>query len=291
MKAYCALKGHPIGHQLIGARVTHVALVGGPDSGKSTLLVAMLKLLLHDATFRSRNFSLEDKVQREMIAAQIKDFDAGICPPKTAKQRHRATTVVFKDGPKGSRSLYFFDTSGEMFTDTKLKAQHNYFDSSDFIVFALDPLSLRGFLDHAKTVLSSDALRHASPSRENPEAVAASLVALMDASGARRSNGRFDAPLALVLTKSDLIRSPRPLYSYSAEKSAEKVSEWIKKFGGGALLRLLEANFNDIRLREVSTLTATDLYRQLPLIHLTREIVDHKQHNARRSRIRWFRSA
>lgn len=288
MQAYCALKEHPIGEELIGTRVTHVALVGGPDSGKSTLLVGILRLLLKDTSFRGRNFALEDKVQEKMIDGQINDLDAGICPPKTTKQRHRATTVVFKDGPKDRRSLYFFDTSGEMFSDTKLKAQHIYFDSSDFILFALDPLSLRGFLDHAQTVLGSDRLREASPSRENPEAVASSLITLMDASGAKRSNGRFDAPLALVLTKSDIIQTERSVYSYSPEQSAEKIAEWIKKFGGAALLRLLEANFNDIRLRQVSPLNAPDFYIQLPIKNLTWEIVEHKQLNARSSRLPWF---
>lgn len=250
MNAFCTLNEHPIGGALIGTRVTHVAMVGGPDSGKSTLLVGILRHLVRDSRYRAQNFRLEDPIQQRTIEGWIRDLDSGVCPPKTAAERHRATTVLFEDGPSERHSLYLFDTSGEMFSNTKLMAAHTYFDSSDFILFALDPLSLKGYLNHARASLDSIVLRDASPSRERPVAVASGLISLMAANGAKRINGRFAAPLALVLTKSDLIQPESDL------ASEVKIAAWINRFGGGDLIRLLEANFKDINLRHVSGLTA-----------------------------------
>lgn len=275
MNAFCTLNEHPIGSSLVGTRVTHVALVGGPDSGKSTLMVGMLRNVIHDIRYRSHSFRLEDPIQQRTIEQWIRDLDKGAYPPKTAAERHRATTVLFDNGPKDRHALYLFDTSGEMFSNSKLMAAHTYFDSSDLILFALDPLSLPGFFEHAKAVLPNSALRDASPSRERPVAVASSLISLMDSNGAKRSNGRFEAPLVLVLTKSDLIQAESEL------ASEEKIETWINSFGGGELLRLIEANFKDVRLRHVSGQRSSKPGKGGELVRITDEIVAHAQGKSR----------
>jgi|GEM_PF-2651752 len=275
MKAFCSLNEHPIGSALIGTRVTHIAMVGGPDSGKSTLLVGIMRHLIRDSSYASHSFRIEDPIQQRTIDGWIRDLDSGVCPPKTSAERHRATTVLFEDGPSERHSLYLFDTSGEMFSNTKLMAAHTYFDNSDFILFALDPLSLMGFFDYAKATLDSIALRDASPSRERPVAVASSLISLMDANGAKRVNGRFIAPLALVLTKSDLIEPGGDL------ASEDGIAAWIGRFGGGDLMRLLEANFKDLRLRHVSSLNAAKPGKGHGLDMLVGEIVAQAQAKTR----------
>lgn len=285
MKAFCTLNEHPIGSALIGTRVTHIAMVGGPDSGKSTLLVGILRHLIRDSRYRTQSFRLEDPIQQRMIEGWIHDLDRGVCPPKTAAERHRATTILFDDGPTKRNSLYLFDTAGEMFFKTELMATHTYFDSSDFILFALDPLSLKGFFDHVKTALGSNAIRDATPSSERPIAVASSLISLMDSNGARRINGQFEAPLVLVLTKSDLIQPDSDL------ASEEKIAAWIKRFGGGDLILLLEANFKDIRLRHVSSLTASKPGKGGELARLAGEIVAHAQAKSHTRLITLRRSA
>ncbi len=271
MKAFCTLNEHPIGSALIGTRVTHVAMVGGPDSGKSTLMVGMLSCVIHDMRYRSQGFRLEDPIQQRTIEQWIRDLDRGTYPPKTAAERHRATTVLFDNAPKDRHALYLFDTSGEMFSNSKLMAAHTYFDSSDLILFALDPLSLPSFFELAKTALLSSAIRDASPSRERPVAVASSLVSLMDSNGAKRSNGRFEAPLILVLTKCDLIPEESEL------TSEVDIEAWINSYGGGELLRLIEANFKTVRFRKVSSLKTSKPGRSEELVRITDEVVAHAQ--------------
>lgn len=209
MKAFCTHQDeHPISGALIGTNVTNIAMVGGPDSGKSTLLVGVLRHLFRHKGHFSKKFRLEDEIQQRTIDGWIKDLEGNVCPPKTTAERHRATTVLFEGDAAERHSLYFFDTSGEMFSSAKLMATHSYFKRPDLILFALDPLSLEGFLAQVRSSLDSTKIRDASPSRERPLAVASSLISLMDANGAKRVNGRFEAPLELILTKSDLIQSP-----------------------------------------------------------------------------------
>ena len=286
MKAFCTHQDeHAISGALIGTNVTNIAMVGGPDSGKSTLLVGVLRHLFRHKGHFSKKFRLDDEIQQRIIDGWIKDLEGNVCPPKTTAERHRATTVLFEGGAAERNSLYFFDTSGEMFSSTKLMATHTYFKRPDLILFALDPLSLEGFLAQVRSSLDSTKIRDASPSRERPLAVASSLISLMDANGAKRVNGQFEAPLELILTKSDLIQSQSDL------NTSEKLAAWITRYGGGELLRLLEVDFNEIRFSHVSGLTSTMPGKGGELARLADGIVAHAENKSKGQRMSLRRRA
>lgn len=269
MNAFCTRHEHPINSDLIGARATHVALVGGPDSGKTTVLVGLLRAFLRDPAHKAAGFRLEDPIQRRRVEEWIRDLDAGTPPPKTTKQRHRAATVLY-DGSDGERrSLYLFDPSGEMFSDKKLMASHDYFESSDIIMFMLDPLSMKHFRESAITHLGAAAVNAATPCETLPIAVASSLISLMDANGARRQQGRFVVPVLLVVTKSDILEIGRGF------GSAQAIRNWIGRNGGEETLRLLDANFSDIRISHVSHKREAAGMRQTGLDELTSRILGH----------------
>lgn len=247
MKAYCEPNGHPINEELIGTEVTHVALVGGPDSGKTTLLVGILRRLLSHKGYQRMRFRLEDRVQDLAVRSWIMNLERGHLPPKTAARSHRATTVLFEDLKGTKRSLYFFDPSGEMFSNSKLKTSHSYFDRSDYVIFALDPLSLPNFQAKAVAKLDRASVLKNSPCEERPIATASSLVSLMDNNGAKRRDGRFSSPLNLVLTKSDVLDISKDLTTDS------QIRKWIGSNGSGDVVRLIEANFQQVKMTHVNS--------------------------------------
>ncbi len=274
MAAYCVLNGHAINRDLIGAAAVHIALAGGPDSGKSTVLVGLLRHLFRNPDFRSLKIRLEDPIQRRRIEGWISDLDRGICPPKTATERQRATTLLYNEPNGTRRALYIFDTSGEMFSSSRLAASHTYFDSSDYIVFTLDPLSLGAFRVEAEKTLSEDTLGNASPSETRPLAVASGLLELLQSHGAKRRRGRFTTPLAVVLTKSDLVLDRHAI------GSPAQIRIFIDRYGGGELLRLLEANFDDIRMMHASGVEAGREGADDRFGWLANDIMDHAQATA-----------
>lgn len=239
MNAYCTLHEHPINEGLVGTKTSHIALVGAPDSGKTTLMTGLLGVFLADGgSFGRIKFTLEDEVQRSEVMHWIKQLNSGRHPPKTDTQRQRATTLIFRGRDDERRSIYIFDAAGEVFSGTGLKASHNYFNTQDTIIFVVDPLSNPMFRKRAEAEIGRSAVMLAQPSTSSAHDVLSGLIELLERMDAPVTRGLFTAKMRVIISKSDLCNLQE---TFSVGGNA--VENWLQEYGEEAFLRLMRGKF------------------------------------------------
>uniref|UniRef100_UPI000D369300 TRAFAC clade GTPase domain-containing protein n=1 Tax=unclassified Variovorax TaxID=663243 RepID=UPI000D369300 len=243
-RAYCTHCEHPIGRALVEARNVHIAVVGGADSGKTTLLVGIARWLRRTPADAGIRVDLEDAAQRAQMTAWIASLESGHAPPKTGTVRHRALTFMVEAPGQRLRSLYFFDTSGEMFRSRALKERHGYFALAHAILFTLDPFGITSYAAGLKDTPQWPAVSEASPSAAPAWEIASSMINLLDDGQARRSEGRFEVPLTVVVTKTDLLGLHREIGADGAT-----IRGWLQAHGAEDVVRVLDANFSTVDYR------------------------------------------
>ncbi|SFQ32884.1 hypothetical protein SAMN05216567_11422 [Variovorax sp. OK605] len=243
-RAYCTHCEHPIGRSLVEASNVHVAVVGGPDSGKTTLLVGIARWLRRTPADAGIHVDLEEPAQRAQMTAWIESLERGRAPPKTGTVRHRALTFLVEAPRQRLRSLYFFDTSGEMFRNRALKERHSYFSMADVILFTLDPFGITTYTAGLKDTPQWQSISDASPSAMPAWEIASSMINLLDDGQAKRSEGRFDVPLMVIVTKTDLLDLRREIGPDGAA-----IRQWLQTHGAEDVVSVLDANFRTIDYR------------------------------------------
>ncbi|USI89654.1 hypothetical protein [Rhodococcus pyridinivorans] len=177
----------------------------------------------------------------------------------------------------------FYDTAGEdLATEDRALGQH-YLGATDGVILLLDPFGFSGNRDKAIA-------RGVDPSslETSPETVLRAITTVLQTAERTKKNKRIKQPVAVVVSKIDAffddipsdhpVRKPAQRLPYFDDAESrnihDHVAAMIDEWGGGQLLRLLEANYDNYRLFGASALGAEPEYRQLKVNN--RGILPHR---------------
>ena len=174
----------------------HIPIVGGPDAGKTHLLITALHGLIdiHAAANRLQ-ITIPDETQRATFEQACQQLDAG--QPLAKMRSTRAFNVqVQRPARLEPNLLYFYDVPGEVYASQDDAARQSYFRYVHGIVLVVDPFALQ--------MLRA---RLPDPPDAPPEPLDHVFERMLDVLETRlgRRNGRFALPLAVVVTKTDML--------------------------------------------------------------------------------------
>ncbi|MFD8994565.1 hypothetical protein [Streptomyces abikoensis] len=267
-----------------------IALVGAKATGKSTYITVLVNELRHrvggayraslaamgaDTQRRDRDMAAE-LYERLHLPGATRPAALGFNDPLlyrlSVPSRGRFGVGGKYTGNKhtGSRhtALVFFDAAGEDLSNAAAMDRYTaYLAAADGIILLVDPLQLPSVRDE---LAGGDG--PPLPAVETPpQQIAADIAAQLRGHGRAGSRGRLSTPVAVALTKTDMLRpllSPHsPLHTNAshhggafddADRTAvhEEVRSLLESWDGGALHRQLESDFSDVGLFGLSALGA-----------------------------------
>lgn len=247
--------GRPLSHATGTARNLHFPVVGGPTTGKSSLLCAVLNELAEQAAAGRIKLAFPEKKDERLFAASREAFASGQVVAKTAEYSPSAFLAQLSDSQGRQALVHTYDAAGELYQGNDELHRQEYYSYLHGIMLVIDPYSLPQARDEAGAApgAAPAAMR---PSSESPEAVYERMVeALRGFSG---QSGRLSHPLAIVLTKADVLAERAKLLASGGaaeeESAAEAVVSWLKQHGAGNLVRMISKDFAEVRYFACSAL-------------------------------------
>lgn len=147
LPAYCP---HPnCGIRLSGQDATPVsiAILGGPSSGKTQLMIDMAAVLLYRVLPDLKLSYTIPADHRPEIDRLLRMFKDGVTPQITRDAMIEAVCVEVKASSwRYPQRLYFYDPPGESFSAVNKVSQHKYYANMLGAVFVLDPSTLEEVL-------------------------------------------------------------------------------------------------------------------------------------------------
>lgn len=236
------------------ARNLHFPIVGGPTTGKSSLLTAIMAELSEAARSGRVQLAFPEKKDERLFAASREAFASGQLVAKTAEYSPTAFLAAITDG-RGKRALvYSYDAAGELYQGMDELHGQQYYAYLHGILLVVDPYSLPQARDEA----SGDRAAAARPSAEQPEAVYERMVDTLR--GFSGQTGHLPHPLAVVLTKVDVLGGPAKLQAEGGGQkggeaaTSESVKTWLERHGAGNLVRTIHKDFADVKYFACSAL-------------------------------------
>ncbi|SMD27611.1 TRAFAC clade GTPase domain-containing protein [Kibdelosporangium aridum] len=222
-----------------------VALVGRPRSGKTHLVVAMIRELLHSAAAGSAGLRAQplDFYQHVTFKRNYLDpFENGRRLPGTRNEAGTYLASLVVECGKVKRALVFFDVAGEDFRNSENTRLTRFLVNAGALLFVEDAPHV--FRNSAEERDIRD-----DPSLSGP--LGASNEFVWEAVGRLPSGGRH-LPAAIALTKSDRLRYVRP------------VDRWIRHDPGGQVSaeQLLAESRDVYALLSAGSSSMTRLYNE-----------------------------
>jgi len=182
----------------IGKNLTaFVGLVGGPESGKSHLILTLAKRMENKVSMGKVMDSTRDKV-REWTE---RVYDKRLALVRT--QRGSEVPWIYDVGiDNKSITLAFYDQAGESFTRSEYTEKDaSYVAKSAGLLFLVDPLQCPMVVN----VLNQKGVAFASPTASYVGVLDA-VVEALNKMGAPTTGKKLKRPLGVVVTKADLLR-------------------------------------------------------------------------------------
>ncbi|MFE1310807.1 hypothetical protein [Streptomyces sp. NPDC058755] len=259
-----------------------IALVGAKASGKSTYVSVLVNELnqrvgqAYHASLAAMGQSTQtrDKEMAEDLYERLRLPDAtrpaalGFNDPLLYRLSLPRKGLL---GGAGTRhtTLVFFDAAGEDLAGAEAMDRYTrYLGAADGIVLLVDPLQLGSVRDRLAV--------HEGPPlpvvETSPQQIAADLAAQLRAHGKGRTRGRVSTPIAVAVTKTDMLRplldphspllrnAPHSAGTYDGEDRLavhEELRSLLTDWDSGALLRQLELDFAELSLFGLSALGAS----------------------------------
>lgn len=214
--------------------IVHIALIGPPASGKTTLLVAALAGL-RDLAFQGDlevTFpfgSDEDWYQR---SERVLAGGGWLESTPTPNPRALVVLVGIPHGPR--RVVFFFDPDGALYTDREtLRTTHRYLERTRNALLVIDPSAQPALLTRLNGAQREEAVEAAHPAAEPTYDTMRRLIRVLrsDRSLPRRG-GRIALRLAMVVSKSDWLRGLPPdlrLPRLAAAEHDAPVRDWLAR--------------------------------------------------------------
>ncbi|WP_326595250.1 TRAFAC clade GTPase domain-containing protein [Streptomyces sp. NBC_01803] len=254
-----------------------IALVGAKASGKSTYISVLVNELrnrvgraygaslaaMGSETQRRDREMAEDLYDRLRLPAATRPAALGFNDPllyRLSLPRRRR----LGDGSRHT-ALVFFDAAGEdLGSAAAMDRYTHYLGAADGIILLVDPLQLGSVRDQLPPG------EGAVPMVETPpQQIAADLAAQLRAHGRGGSRGRVTTPIAVAVTKTDMLRpmigSHSPLLRNASHQDGtldeddrltvhEEMRSLMESWDSGALCRQLEREFASLSLFGLSAL-------------------------------------
>lgn len=119
----------------------HIALVGGRNTGKTTLLIQMVNRLM-----AYPGAKIPEKGQQTDFKNLSFHLRNGEMVPQTQKnQNYRAFQIVIPNGTYPAH-IHLHDIAGEYFKSLKDVSSHQFFQGLDAVVFLVDPYSIPNYV-------------------------------------------------------------------------------------------------------------------------------------------------
>ncbi|MET9294196.1 hypothetical protein [Streptomyces sp. NPDC003077] len=262
-----------------GSRI--IALIGPKTAGKSTYVTVLAHELRHRVgrAFGASLSAMGGATQSRYRLMEDALYDRLLLPGPTQPAAMRFNDPLLfrlslpRRGPawfrRGSRhtALVFFDAAGEDLANQEAMDRFTaYLAAADGVILLVDPLQLRAVRDQ---LADDDGLL--PPIETAPEQIAADLAAQLRGHRRQGSKGKVSTPVAVALSKSDVLRrllpdgSPltRPAAHTGgavdgADRAAvhEEVRALLDEWDGGVLYRQLDRDFGRFSLFGLSALGA-----------------------------------
>lgn len=246
-----------IGRALVTSNPVPIAIVGGPSSGKSILMLAAANWWLNTLPqISNTSIHFEDKNQQKEIKRLLINLKQGIPPPATNAERHRAYTFVVSVPNERQETIYLYDPAGETFQNRQLIEAHRFLPSSRAIILTLDPFGIRSIVKELhKSGKWKQMQQEVGPSQLAVDDVLASLINALDRTGARRdTGGQFTMPLVVLVTKTDAMSIALDIKlatsrwaNLGTDIAREKgIRYWLSSVGAEPTIRLIDSNFSQV---------------------------------------------
>lgn len=258
-----------------------IALVGAKASGKSTYVSVLVNELnqrvgqAYHASLAAMGQSTQtrDKEMAEDLYERLRLPDAtrpaalGFNDPLLYRLSLPRKGLL---GGAGTRhtTLVFFDAAGEDLAGAEAMDRYTrYLGAADGIILLVDPLQLGSVRDRLAV--------HEGPPlpvvETSPQQIAADLAAQLRAHGKGRARGRVSTPIAVAVTKTDMLgplldphspllrNAPHSAGTYDGEDRLavhEELRSLLADWDSGALMRQLELDFAELSLFGLSALGA-----------------------------------
>ncbi|MFE2100029.1 hypothetical protein [Streptomyces sp. NPDC059468] len=258
-----------------------IALVGAKASGKSTYVSVLVNELNHrvgqayhaslaamgqSTQTRDREMA-EDLYERLRLPDATRPAALGFNDPLLYRLSLPRRSLLGGTGTRHT-TLVFFDAAGEDLAGTEAMDRYTrYLGAADGIILLVDPLQLGSVRDRLPV--------HEGPPlpvvETPPQQIAADLAAQLRAHGKGSPRGRVSTPIAVAVTKADMLRplldphspllrnAPHSAGTYDGEDRLavhEELRALLTDWDSGALLRQLELDFGELSLFGLSALGA-----------------------------------
>ncbi|GAA3849902.1 hypothetical protein GCM10022403_096860 [Streptomyces coacervatus] len=255
-----------------------IALVGAVSVGKSTCVTVLMHELRHRVghTFRAAVAAMGGDTQTRDRDLERDLYDLGLMPdPTTTAARALNDPLLYRLSLPGGRrgtgtrhtALVFFDAAGEDLSGIEAMNRYTgYLAAADGIILLIDPLQLPSVREELS---ASGPLLPFEPAPQ--QRIAADVATQLRSHGRRGSGGRLHTPLAVALTKTDMVRPLLPAHSplhanarhddgvlHESDRLAvhEEVRSLLIGWDGGELCRRLDRDFSRVSYFGFSALGA-----------------------------------
>ncbi|MGP2440643.1 TRAFAC clade GTPase domain-containing protein [Streptomyces sp. JW3] len=257
-----------------------IALVGAKASGKSTYVSVLVNELnqrvgqayhaslaaMGASTQRRDKEMAEDLYERLRLPDATRPAALGFSDPLLYR-----LSLPRRGRPGGGTrhtTLVFFDAAGEDLADAEAMDRYTrYLSAADGIIMLVDPLQLGSVRDRLPVHDGPPLPAVETP----PEQIAADLATQLRAHGRRGARGRVSTPIAVAVTKTDMLgtlldphspllgNAPHQGGVYDDEDRLavhEEMRSLLADWDSGTLMRRLELDFAEVSLFGLSALGA-----------------------------------
>jgi len=260
----CANCSSDLDNKSLGrSREYTIAIVGAQSSGKSTFMISALH---HLESICAPQESLTIEFTNEDEERQYREGSRRLMnrkfPAKTISGGiPSAFNVTLKSADGRDRLLYLYDAAGEDFEDQDRLEDHSFHRFIDGIVFIVDPFAEPRFA----ASLSDDQRKKIQPATTDASEILDQLITFLEKRRHIAAGERFDCPIAVVMTKTDMMKvRPKSSQSVAAREildgmtSVEARRAYVRKLlcrcGSRTFLRTVESRFQTITYCDWSSL-------------------------------------
>ena len=246
----------PLGGLTVPTR--HVPLVAGKVAGKTVHVMAAIADLRAHSNGTGPEFGDEHtRTTFEQVEKQLEDVAA---VPSTLPTAPLRAATFFHGTGSARRLVYLYDAAGERYQTSDDVAGLRFLGATAGVLFVIDPLAF----DPVRTRMEESDVVLPMHSTELPDGVVGRFTAGLREHGGRSSADRIPVPVAVVLTKCDVLVDGGPVrHPYDdlgegddcrAARSAA-VERWLETTAGeGGLVRQLHTDYERIGYFAVSAL-------------------------------------
>jgi hypothetical protein len=189
----------------LSARTIHIPMIAGPGAGKTVFMVSALTRLArrgHGRTSDER-VTIADPAAQEEFDRLSPDVASGRLTRVMATRRTASIRPwTFHVGRRRDQRLaYVYDPAGEDLWGIEALAQWDFLAYITGFILIIDPFSFPGVSD----LLDADLIERVHPCRVPAEDVLARMTEVLRAYERVSATGPATLPLAVVLTKADLL--------------------------------------------------------------------------------------